>query len=89
MAACNTIHNLQAVLFSQRYRSNGIISVPSLDDLHNKLAQQERRFSQSAWSLLLAYERQFSSSSSAQMISENNYEMVIPLVDSKSTHEFD
>lgn len=41
-------HNLQAALFGQWYRSNGIISVPALDYLHNKLAQQEQHISQSA-----------------------------------------
>ena len=86
--ANHNIHNLQAVLFSQWYRSNGTISVPPLGYLHSKWAQEEQCISQLAWSLLLAYECQLSSSSSAQMISENNYEMVTPPVDSKSTHEF-
>lgn len=60
-----------------------MISVPSLDYLHSQLAQQEQPVSQSASSLLLAYKRQLSSSSSAEMISENNYEVVTSPVDSK------
>lgn len=46
--ADHNIHNLQAALFGQWYRSNGVISVPSLDYLCNKLSQQEWHISQPA-----------------------------------------
>lgn len=46
--ADHNIHNLQAALFGQWYRSNGVISVPSPDYLHNKLSQQEQHIAQSA-----------------------------------------
>lgn len=42
------IHDLQAALFGQWYRSNVVISVPSLDYFYNKLSQQEWHISQSA-----------------------------------------